>query len=85
MEGHNNRIKGRKYKINTHKVTIEVIHLDKTSKMKVKRSIIIHVVGGTLKVSVGRMARIMVVTTVEVVIPQRNVGNRIAVAMGQIQ
>ena len=65
------------------KVTIEVLHLDKTSRMKVKRSIIIHVVGSTLRVSVGRIVKIMDVTTAEVVTPHRNVGNRIAMAMGR--
>ena len=82
-EDHINRIRGRKDKTNMDMVTIEVRHLDKTFRMKVRRSIIIHVIGATLKVSVGRMVKIMVVTTAEAVTPQRNVGNRIAVAMGR--
>ena len=54
------------------KVTIEVLHLDKAYRMRAKKSIIMHAGGGMLKVNVGRMARILVVTTVEVVIPRRN-------------
>ena len=36
-EGYNNRIKGRKGRISMDKVTIEVLHLDKTSRMKVRK------------------------------------------------
>ena len=68
-------------RISMGKVTIEVLHLGRTSIMKVRKSTIIHVVGGMLKVNVGRMVRITVVTTVEVVTPRRNVGNRIMVEM----
>ena len=50
-----------------------------------KKSIIIHMVGGMFKVNVRRMVRITVVTNVEVVIPGRNVGNQIVVAMDRIK
>ena len=81
-EGHNNRIRGRRGKTSMVKVTIGVLHLGRTSIMKVRKIFIIHMVGGMLRVNVGRMVRIAVVTTVEVVTPRRNVGNRIAVVMG---
>ena len=64
------------------KVTIEVLHLGKTSRMRARKSIIMHVVGGMLKVNVGRMVRMLVVTIAEVVTPRRNVSNRIVVATG---
>ena len=79
--GINNKIRGRKGRISMGKVTIEVPHLGKTSRMMARRSIIMHVVGGMLKANVGRMVRILGVTTAEVVTPRRNVGNRIVVAM----
>ena len=82
MEGHNNKIRGRKGKISMDKVTIEVLYLNKTFKMKARRTFTIHVVGGMLRVNVGRMVKITVATTVEVVTPRWNVGNRIAVVMG---
>ena len=82
MAGTNNKIRGRKGIISMGKVTIEVFHLGKTSRMRAKKSIIIHVVRGMLKVNAGRMVRILVVTTAEVGTPRRNVGNRIVVAMG---
>ena len=63
MEGTNSRIRGRKGRISMDKVTIKVLHLDKTYEMRATKSIIIHVVGGMLKVSVGRMVRITIVTT----------------------
>ena len=66
-------------------VTIEVLPLDKISRMKVRRRIIIHVVGGMLKVSVGRMVIFMVVTTAETVIPRRNVGNQIVAVICRTQ
>ena len=82
MEGTNNKIKGCKGIINMGKVTIEVLHLDKTYRMRARKNIIMHVVGGMLKINVGWMVRILVVTTVEVITLQRNVGNRIVVATG---
>ena len=81
MEEHNNRIKGRKGRISMDKVTIDVLHLGKISRMKERKSFNNHVVGGMLKVNVSRMVRIMVVTTAEVVISRRNVGNRISMVM----
>ena len=81
IKGTNSRIRGRKGIINMGKVTTEVLHLDKTYKMRARNNIIMHVVGGMLKVNVGRMVRITVVTTVEVVTPRRNVGSRIVVVM----
>ena len=81
MEGTNNRIRGRTGDISMGKVTIEV-HLNKTYRMRARKSMIIHVVGGMLKVNVGRMVRITVVTIVEGVTPRRSVDNRIVVAMG---
>ena len=59
------------------RATIEVLHLDKTYRMRARKSIIMHVVGGMLKVNVGWMVKILVVTTAEVVMPRRNVGSRI--------
>ena len=80
MAGTNNRIKGRKGRINTVKVTIEVLRLGKTSKMRARGSTITHVGDGLLRVNVGRMIRMGVVTTAEVGMQRRSVGNRIVVA-----
>ena len=80
MAGTNNRIRGRKGRINMVKVTVEVLCLGKTSRMKARRSIIMHVGGGMLKVNVGRMVIMLVVTTAEVGMPRRSVDNRIVVA-----
>ena len=41
-----------------------------------------HVGSGMLKVNNGRMVRMLVVTTAEVGMPQRSVGNQILVATG---
>ena len=80
MPGTNNKIRGRNGRISMVKVTTEVLHLGRTSKMRARRSIIMHVGGGMLKVNVGRMVRMLVVTTMEVGMPRRSVGNRIVVA-----
>ena len=82
MAGTNSKIRGRKGRINTGKVTIKVLCLDKTSRMRARRSIIMHVEGGMVKVNVGRMVRVLVVTTAEVGTPRRNVDNQIVVATG---
>ena len=65
------------------KVSIEVLHLDITYIMRARKNFIIRVVGGMLRVNVGRMVKITVVTIVEVVTPRRNVGNRITVVIGR--
>ncbi len=80
MVGTNHRIRGRKGRISMVKVTIEVLRLDKTSRMRARRSIITHAGDGMCRVNVGRMVRMLVVTTAEVGMPRRSVGTRIVVA-----
>ena len=82
MEGTNNKIKGRKGRTSTVKVRIEVFHLDNTSRMRARRSIITHAGDGMLRVSVSRMVRMWVVISAEVGMPRRIVGNRIVVETG---